>query len=246
MTKKLILVLMLASVCTTSGCSYFDWLNSFAGGGCGISYCCTYGPANTPYHVIYPDGSRRNNRSIGINGVGTFDMKSPLGNRYSCSSIVVAQGSFFGFTLTAAPSSIDLNAAPSSVTISGQAFDGTYGMPMVEYFDTSGYLIGSATATAVAGDGSWVVATAPDLSVAYSGTFQIQVTNMRSDGEYLDIVGTATMSCYGRDRPDSDGDGYYDDEDCYPYDPTLWCGGGGGDGGGGGGGECFGHECEMY
>ena len=27
------------------------------------------------------------------------------------------------------------------------------------------------------------------------------------------------MSAYGRDRLDSDNDGWYDDEDCDPYDP---------------------------
>jgi hypothetical protein len=29
------------------------------------------------------------------------------------------------------------------------------------------------------------------------------------------------MTAWGRDRPDSDGDGWYDDEDCNPYDPYL-------------------------
>jgi hypothetical protein len=252
MTKKIILVFLLASVCTMSGCGFWDWLRSlFSGGGCDVSYCCTYGPQYTPFVAIYPDENwpfqlSRRKGSIGPNGVGTFSKTSPRGTTYPyCSSILVIHGNNFGFGLTASPSTADLNALPSSFTISGQGMDGTYGMPMVEYFDSDGYLLGSTLATAVAGDGSWLTTPTPDLSSAYSGTFQIKVTNLRSDGEYLDIVGSATMSCWGRDRPDSDGDGFYDDEDCYPYDPSLWCGSGGGGGGGGG---CINNNewCNVY
>ena len=250
MIKKIILICLLASVCTTSGCGFWDWLRRLFGGGgsggCNITFCCTQGPPNSPFTVIYPDGSRRRG-SIGINGSGTFSMTSPLGNTFqNCGTIAVINGNFFGLALSASPEWVDLNAPPYSITITGQAMDGTYGMPMVEYFDGSGYLLGYTYASAVAGDGTWLTAPTPDLSLAYSGTFEIRVTNLRSDGEYLDIVGTATMNCWGRDRPDSDGDGYYDDEDCYPFDATLWCGGG--TGGGGGGGGCINNNewCNVY
>ena len=93
-------------------------------------------------------------------------------------------------------------------------------MPRVDYFDGNGYLVGSAYATSVSG-GTWLQANMPDLTNAYSGTYQVRVTNKRSDGYYSHIVGTAAMSGWGRDRPDSDGDGWYDDEDCSPYDPSL-------------------------
>lgn len=242
MTKKIILVFLLASVCTTSGCGFWDWLKKiFGGGGCGISYCCPNGQPGTPFIAVYRDGTSRSG-TRNFEGKATLDRRSPGGTQYECSEIAIISGNNFGFALTASPSSVDLNAVPASVTIAGQALDGTYGMPRMDYFDSSGYLIGSTTATAVASDGSWLTAPVPDLSSAYSGTFQIQVTNMRSDGEYLDIVGSATISCWGRNRPDSDGDGFYDDEDCYPYDPSLWCGGGGG----GGDDSCGVHACTVY
>lgn len=239
MTKKILLICMVASLCGTGpGCRFLRRLSQ---GGCNYDYCCTYGPRYTPFVAVYPDGTKRKG-TIGLNDVGTFDRRSPGGTTYQCSQILVMQGTNFGFALTASPSSADLNAAPASVTISGQAFDATYGMPLVEYFDNLGYLIGSVTATEVAADGSWVIAPTPDLSSVYSGTYEVRVTNLRSDGEYLNIVGSATLSCWGRDRPDSDGDGYYDDQDCYPFDPNLWdC-----SGGGGGGGGCGTSYCEVY
>lgn len=148
---------------------------------------------------------------------------------------------FFGFFLTADPSSVYLPSPPASSTITGQGMDGTYGMPMVEYFNSNGFLVGSVSATSVASDGTWLQAPMPDLSSVYSGTYQVRVTNKTSEGYYLNVVGTATITGWGRDRVDSDGDGWYDDEDCYPNDATRWdCGDPGG------GGECCGHGCFCY
>jgi hypothetical protein len=162
---------------------------------------------------------------------GTF--KAPkLG--WNCSQVgfAVRFGSNLNLTLSASPSSVYLPSPPTSGTITGQSFDPTYGMPRVEYFDGSGYLVGSVNASSVTG-GTSLQANTPDLSNAYSGTYQIKVTNVTYDGYYLNKVGSATMTAWGRDRPDSDGDGWYDDEDCSPYDPYLNydcngnCGGGG-------------------
>lgn len=82
-------------------------------------------------------------------------------------------------------------------------------------------LVGSVYAASVSSNGTSLQANVPDLSNAYSGTYQVRVTNKTSDGYYAHIVGSATMTAWGRDRTDSDSDGWYDDEDCAPYDPYL-------------------------
>ena len=127
---------------------------------------------------------------------------------------------YSNLSLSAGPSSIDLLSPPSTVTITGDLFDQTYGMPRVEYFDSNGFLVGSVYATSVSGSTS-LTASVPDLSSAYTGNWLIRVTNKTYQGYYAHTVGTAEFSAYGRDRYDSDGDGWYDDEDCAPYDPTL-------------------------
>jgi hypothetical protein len=128
-------------------------------------------------------------------------------------------------TLSANPSSVDLLSPPSTATITGDLFDATYGMPRVEYFDGNGYLVGSVYATSVSGSTS-LTADVPDLSGAYSGTYHVRVTNKTDQGYYAHTVGMAEFLAYGRDRVDSDSDGYYDDEDCDPYDASrnYYCG----------------------
>ena len=75
-----------------------------------------------------------------------------------------------------------------------------------------------------------LVAYTPNLWQAYSGTYQVRVTNNTSQGYYVHTVGFATLTAWGRDRVDSDGDGWYDDQDCDPWDPfrydNCYCGGG--------------------
>jgi hypothetical protein len=138
-----------------------------------------------------------------------------------CGSITVTDVRNSNLSLTASPASVYLPSPPATGTVTGQSFDMTYGMPRVDYFDSNGYLAGSAPATSVTGGGTWLQANMPDLSNAYSGTYQVRITNKTSEGYYAHIVGTAPMTGWGRDRYDSDGDGWYDDEDCDPYDPSL-------------------------
>ncbi len=178
---------------------------------------CTYnmGLANTSFVATYPGGNtyRGTTDSQGIAHVPN------KGN--SCNSISVHLGSSFGFFLTANPTPVNLQAAPSSGTVSGPGgMSAAYGMPIVEYYDVNGYFTGSVAATYVSPDGTWLQAPQPDLSGTYSGTYTVHVYNADSGGVYSEEVGSATVTTYGRDRPDSDGDGWYDDEDCYPYDPS--------------------------
>ena len=160
-------------------------------------------------------------RAADSNGTIAYTIKVP------CSNVMaVIRVTFSNLSLSAGPSSINLLSPPSTVTITGDLFDTTYGMPRVEYFDDDGYLVGSVYATSVSG-GTSLTANVPDLSSAYSGSYQIRVTNKTYEGYYAHSVGTANVSAYGRDRWDSDGDGWYDDEDCDPYDPyrSTYCGG---------------------
>jgi hypothetical protein len=210
--KKLFVVFSLSLVFILSGCNPF------------YTHCTLTGPPNAPYRLVYPCiapcGPIPTTASGNVKPDGTFRVPQ-LG--WGCSGLqaLVRFGTVLNVALTASPSSVYLPGPPASGTITGQSFDATYGPPRVDYFDNNGYLLGSVYATAISSDGTSLQANMPDLSYVYSGTYQVKVTNMTYDGYYLNIVGSATMTGWGRDRPDSDGDGWYDDEDCDPYDPFL-------------------------
>lgn len=203
--KKILPLLLLLFVLTLPGCNPLT--------GCQLS---GYVP-NSKYSIkVVKDG--KTYFYIGdSNSSGTINYLSTVGCG-NVSQVITLSNS--NLSLSASPSSIYLPSPASTVTITGDLFDQTYGMPRVEYFDGNGYLVGSVYATSVSGSTS-LTASVPDLSSAYSGSYQIQVTNMTYQGYYAHTVGIATVSAYGRDRYDSDGDGWYDDEDCAPYDPTL-------------------------
>jgi hypothetical protein len=138
----------------------------------------------------------------------------------------IAQCEVFGivFVFSANPSPIDLQAPPATLEMTGSNLTTTYGMPRIEYIDPyTGNLIGTATATSVSGDGSWLQAPTPDLSGVYSGSYSILISNVTSDGSY-EYVGTATMDAYGRDGsyenppPDPDPCGCTGDGPCMVCD----------------------------
>lgn len=172
---------------------------------------CGY-PAFSSYEVYWEHDDTRRTFSTGINGCIAYSPRSG-----SC-GVVIRGPSSFGFFLTADPGSVNLQAPPPAGNIYGPGGMSTaYGMPKVEYYDQYGYFIGGVNATAVSGDGTWLSAPQPDMSSIYSGNYTVVVAN--ADGQ---TVGTAGMNTWGRDRPDSDGDGWYDDEDCHPYDYSRW------------------------
>jgi hypothetical protein len=103
--------------------------------------------------------------------------------------------------LSANPDSVDLQSPPPSVTFSGGGFSTDYGMPVVEYYDQyTGELVASTTAYSVAGDGSSLQASTPDLSSIYSGSYSVVVSNKLADGSNS-IVGVATLSACCVDPP---------------------------------------------
>jgi hypothetical protein len=217
--KKILSALSFSLVLLLSGCS-----NPFA-----VQYCENLvGPPNAPYRINYPCVVTETNPCYGPGDIATGTV-GPDGKfrvrqqGFSCSYLqsIARFGSNAGLALSASPASVYLPTPPASGTISGQGFDATYGMPTVEYFDSNGYLMGSVYATSVSSNGTSLEANMPNLSNVYSGTYQVKVTNKTYDGYYLNIVGQAPMTGWGRDRADSDGDGWYDDQDCAPNDPSL-------------------------
>lgn len=127
--------------------------------------------------------------------------REPLVRDVTVNSTQVSRCVVFGFIFpfASAPSSVDLQQPPATIEMTGSGLNNTYGMPRVEYVDQyTGDLLGSTTATAVNADGTWLQAPLPDLSLVYSGTYNVLISNVKSDGGQ-EYVGTSTVDCYGRD-----------------------------------------------
>ena len=209
--KKILPLLLLLLLLVLPGCG---------SGGSGSSNTCFYSglTPNSTYLFVFNLTGGGTQSVIGVStSTGSVVVIKPING--ACNNVQIILRLNSNLTLSSNPSSIDLTSPPSTVTITGQSFDSTYGMPRVDYYDGNGYLVGSAYASSVSGS-TLLTANVPDLSEAYSGSYQIKVTNKTSSGYYSHTVGTADVSAYGRDRLDSDNDGWYDDEDCDPYDPS--------------------------
>jgi len=210
--KKILIVLAFAFLFLLPGCKLVG-LNS-----CTINRTSTFNaliPGAT-YLIIYNYSNPFIILNRVANSAGTISVPS---HGYPCSSLTVTQVINSNLSLSASPASVYLPSPPTTGTVTGQSFNTTYGMPQVEYFDSNGYRVGSVYANSVTSDGTSLQSNMPDLSNIYSGNYLVKVTNKTSEGYYAHIVGSAPMSGWGRDRPDSDGDGWYDDEDCDPWDP---------------------------
>src|SRR5918998_1352554 len=205
--KKIASVLLLSVMLVFSGCASSNTCNFT-----GLTPNGTYVIVITNPSTNVSSTFQRNANSAGNISVTTSS---------NCSNVVAIPAIDSKFALSASPSSVNLLSPPATVTVTGQSFDTTYGMPQVNYFDGNGYLVGGVYATSVGGGGTSLQANVPDLSYVYSGTYQVRVVNKTSSGYYVHTVGSAPMTAWGRDRTDTDGDGWYDDEDCDPYNAYL-------------------------
>lgn len=223
MRKLLPLAFSLALLLTLPGCGSRSNTCNFTGLTPGGNYVILI-PGTTPDGTPTTTMVQRTASST-----GTISIKTSA----NCANVVAIPAINSNFTLSASPSSVYLPSPPATATVTGQSFDTTYGMPRVDYFDSNGYFIGGTYATSVDSGGTSLQANVPDLSYVYSGTYQVKVVNKTSSGYYVHTVGSASLTAWGRDRPDTDGDGWYDDQDCDPYDPNRnydcnqTCGGGG-------------------
>lgn len=99
------------------------------------------------------------------------------------------------------PQSIDVNAPPPTVQITGDGMTSAYGMPEIVFVNSeTGEVVATVHATAINADGTWIEAPTPFLGSNYSGQYAAVVYNMRADGTE-DPTGGDWFQLYGNDPP---------------------------------------------
>lgn len=91
----------------------------------------------------------------------------------------------------AVPDYVDASNPPSTITITGEGIDATYGMPFVQFFDLDGNLIAQLQASAVAPDGFSLEGATPDLSSISTNSYLIVISNVTADG--TEVIGSTTI-----------------------------------------------------
>lgn len=100
-------------------------------------------------------------------------------------------GFFIGFV--ASPSSFNAAQPNATATFSGSGIDTTYGMPKLAFYDYTGNIRASTTATQLIWNNGEIVgfqANTNDLTQAYDGTHTVVIHNIKADGSW-GIIGGA-------------------------------------------------------
>jgi len=99
-----------------------------------------------------------------------------------------------GFTFT--PDPIYNGTTTGAITATGGGFSSEYGMPLFQYFTSSGTLVAQATATYVAPSGTYASGPVPSgISSAPAGVYFGIISNATAGGSYQIIgSGTATVA----------------------------------------------------
>lgn len=188
MKTRLFTLLVLLILCVTPGCI------SFFPTECRRDNLVP----NTTYIISYanPPTVRRDIlRTTDGNGTLFF----PQDANGACNNVSITRTGPGFSNFTTSPSSVDLQAPPATMSVSGTGISSAYGMPVVEFYDNNSNFVGRATATAVDPGGTWLQANTPDLSQVYSGSYQVEVHNVNADAS-VTLIGVAEVFTYGRDE----------------------------------------------
>jgi hypothetical protein len=132
-------------------------------------------------------------RCVGVHDITDFEIEAGSQVGWKCE--VHFQRFFFS------PESIDVNSPPGTVQLTGDGITATYGMPVIQFINTwTGEIVGTATASGVAPDGTWVVAPTPYLGSATSGEYAAVLYLVDASGSLVGLGGDI-LTLYGNDPP---------------------------------------------
>lgn len=108
--------------------------------------------------------------------------------------IVVLPCQYLGhvFGMSVEPTTADAQAMPAMFTAVGQGIDGTYGMPMVEFFDEYGRQVATVYASSVGTTTEGPTLTGAMPYLPYNSVYVVMVSSVLSDGTY-DVGGVSSL-----------------------------------------------------